>query len=132
MNLSGKWKGYYQYGFGYDLDFFGKKVAIEVEIVDDNGSISGNCKEEKSAISIDGKSEIRGFYEGDTISFLKTYPFSTSVNESHEIEYFGEFDDTKTKLFGKWTITEIDLQDLLEYKELGGEGIWFLEKETNL
>ena len=37
MNLTGKWQGFYEYGSGYDLPYFGQRVNIIASITDVNG-----------------------------------------------------------------------------------------------
>ena len=48
MVLMGKWKSYYEYGGGYYLPFFGKRVEINVILKDTNDSFTGNVSEVKS------------------------------------------------------------------------------------
>ena len=128
-SLENEWIGYYEYGFGYNLDFFGKRVKISINLIDQNGNISGICNEEDSEISVNQNSEIRGFYEDNLISFIKTYPDNNS-EEDWEIEYFGEINETKQKIYGKWIISESYIDDSTKLsKNNSGEGIWYLEKK---
>ena len=46
MNLSGNWQGFYEYGSGYELPYFGQRVNIKACITDVNGSFTGEIEED--------------------------------------------------------------------------------------
>ena len=53
MITTGKWKGYYSYAQGYPPPFFGERVPMEVNLIDDNeDGFEGTSEEEESEISI--------------------------------------------------------------------------------
>ena len=56
MNLTGNWQGFYEYGLGYELPFFGQRVKINAMITDVNGSFTGEIEEEISEFSVHLKS----------------------------------------------------------------------------
>lgn len=136
MNLTGEWKGFYEYGFGYDLSHFGQRVNFQLSLIDDAAALKGSSQEEKSDYSVDLDGTIKGFHEDRLVSFIKTYPKTPDIQAdgsiifkegSLEVEHIGELDESLTKMFGKWTV-------FMEFEEDGTlyetqfEGIWYLEK----
>ena len=51
MDLSGAWKGYYEYGEGYYLPYFGERVKIEVVLSQSTNKIKGTSNELESILS---------------------------------------------------------------------------------
>lgn len=89
MNLEGKWEGFYEYGNGYTLPQFGKRVKIWVNLKGENEDFTGEVSEEKSEYSIPYKGIIKGFWDEGLISFVWTYPVNPRFKEqgSTEIMY---------------------------------------------
>ena len=132
MNLTGKWQGFYEYGSGYDLPYFGQRVNIKASITDTNGSFTGEIKEDVSVFSVKLEATIKGFIEDGFISFLKKYPkrpiiveHSTTIkyeDGSLEIEHEGILDENNNSIYGDWYImTENN-------DEIASQGIWLLTK----
>lgn len=124
MDISGKWNGYYEYGFGYYLPYFGSRIQIEVELyLDESNNLSGTVNELKSEFSVSGKSDIKGFVDKDLISFVKSYNVLPIINENNNIEtlegnlnvnHIGIIDKTNKAIYGEWQIqTEVEREDIL-------------------
>ncbi|WP_438711042.1 hypothetical protein ACSTS3_21270 [Aquimarina muelleri] len=138
MNLNGNWEGYYEYGEGYILPYFGERVKIEVIIKGENDSFTGSTTEEESNLSVPSEARIKGFTEGDMISFVKTYPINPQIDGYSnkiqikegqlDIEHVGFCDHKNQSIYGSWQIQQVFKneynQDDVEY--VGG--IWFLKK----
>lgn len=133
MNLTGKQQGFYEYGSGYDLPYFGQRVNIIASITDVNGSFTGEIKEDDSEFSTKLNANIKGFVEDGFISFVKQYPkypiisddyssIITYENKTLEIEHEGILDDNNNSIYGNWYImTENN-------DEIASQGIWLLTK----
>ncbi len=137
MNLTGNWQGFYEYGLGYELPFFGQRVKINAIITDVNGSFIGEIEEEISEFSVHLKSALKGFTENDFISFVKNYSQKPEIDNSSkiiyenghlEIEHEGFIDEENQSIYGKWMIREIMTDENLGTFEYTTEGIWFLSR----
>ena len=137
MNLTGNWQGFYEYGLGYELPFFGQRVKIKTTITDVNGSFTGEIEEELSEFSVQLKSSIKGFIENDFISFVKKYSQKPVLDNSSEIiyenghleiEHEGFIDEENQSIYGKWLIREIMSDENLGTFEYTTEGIWLLSR----
>ena len=133
MNLIDNWKGFYEYGEGYPLPQFGKRVSISVNLQGNNDSFIGKVIESNSEYSVPLEGTIKGFSENDFISFVKKYPKyprlkdfggSEIVMESGqlEIEHHGFIDSEFDSLYGSWSISEDGTDETTVY------GIWLLER----
>lgn len=133
MNLiEGKWAGFYEYGLGYELPYFGQRVKLSMELTFENGHIHGTSKEEKSAYYVNAVAKIDGYVDEDFISFVKTYPIFPFIGENGEVQtkkgelvicHTGVIDKEKNTMYGSWFIQD---KNVLQGDE--GEGIWLLEK----
>ncbi|MGB5982529.1 MAG: hypothetical protein WBG46_10345 [Nonlabens sp.] len=135
--LSGIWKGYYEYGLGYDLPFFGKRVNIEYTLDFKAYNITGKTQEEPSESAVDAQGKIFGYIEDSLVCFVKKYPVISKINENGIIEqqpgelivnHTGYYDHKNQSIYGLWTINNPDVQDD-EYEVQQGEGIWLIKKE---
>ena len=137
MNLTGKWQGFYEYGSGYDLPYFGQRVNIIASITDVNGSFTGEIEEDGSVFSVKLEATIQGFIEDGFISFVKKNPktpiiveHSTTINYesgSLEIEHEGIVDAQNNSIYGNWFIIET-ITDEFGTFENSSQGIWLLTK----
>lgn len=137
MNLTGNWQGFYEYGSGYDLPYFGQRVHIKASITDVNGSFTGEIVEDGSVFSVKLEATIKGFIEDGFISFVKKYPkrpiiveYSTRINYesgSLEIEHEGIVDEQNNSIYGNWFIIET-ITDEFGAFENTSQGIWLLTK----
>ncbi len=138
MEIQGKWRGYYEYGLGYTLPFFGQRVDMEVEFKGNNDSFTGKVSEVETEFSVKLPGEIKGYIENDFISFTKTYPKTPRIIEvfnygmnyeagEAEIVHDGFFDDTNYAMYGGWEIIDRSME-AGEYYQNNGQGIWMLKK----
>lgn len=129
MDLSGNWQGFYEYGLGYELPFFGQRVKIKAAITDVNGSFTGEIEEDNSEFSVQLKSSIKGFVEDDFISFVKKYSNPNSEeNDLLEVEYEGFIDEENQSIYGSWLIKEVMTDENLGTFDYTTEGIWLLSR----
>ncbi len=137
-SLIGTWVGYYEYGLGYGFPFFGKRVVYQIDITIENEDFMGTAVEEKSPYSVDSSEAIKGFIEGDLISFVKTYPTKSTIRNDDVIEiskgeqlvnHTGYLDRVRKTMYGLWTIEQnyVDIEFPKEVQQC--EGIWLLEKQ---
>ncbi len=138
MNLTGTWKGYYEYGVGYDLPAFGKRVRITADIKDEEEAVTGTIQEESSEFSVADQAVMDGFKQETLISFVKRYSKKPVLNalgelivdetEALEIEHSGYIDQQNNALYGKWMMVERGTDAEGNSYEYLLEGIWFLQK----
>ena len=132
----GKWAGEYTYGDDYIESLRGKCVAFEIDITLVNGLIQGHCTDAEATPHFEQPALIEGSILGQTISFVKRYPYYWQHEEkgqrflpklpSQEILYSGQF--TNEQFEGEWEITSTlpDVQGgFIAYK---GSGRWFMKK----
>ena len=139
MKLSGNWEGFYEYGQGYTLPHFGKRVKIFATMSEDNYSFTGTINEEQNEYSVPLEANIKGFVEDNFISFVKTYPKKAILKEfgktemafentKLEIEHEGYFDVNNNSIYGNWFIREQVTVDSETFESIC-EGIWLLTKK---
>ena len=139
MDLSGAWKGYYEYGEGYYLPYFGERVKIEVVLSQSTNKIKGTSNELESSFSVPLKGTINGVVKDDIISFEKVYPVKPVIsNDSKKkvefkkgelvIIHEGVIDSEFNSIYGYWYIKEILKDDIGEYESILN-GIWLLRKQ---
>lgn len=138
MDINGKWKGYYEYGVGYLLPYFGNRVEIEVTFTVDNSEyITGSVSETPSDLSVDAVASLKGFIDESLISFIKTYPVLPEIDENGnvvlkkgtlEIQHTGFIDEEYKAIYGDWIIEDsfVNENGQTEFTDL--TGIWFLKK----
>ncbi len=138
MDINGKWKGYYEYGIGYILPYFGSRVEIAVIFtVDSSDNITGSITETPSELSVDAVAKIKGFIDQGLISFIKTYPVLPEIADDGsivlkegtlDIQHTGYLDIYNEAIYGDWLIEDpfINKEGNTEIEYL--IGIWFLER----
>jgi hypothetical protein len=133
MNLSGNWQGFYEYGSGYELPYFGQRVLIKASITDINGCFTGKIEEDDSVFSTKLNATIKGFVEDGFISFIKQYQKYPIISDDYssiityedktlEIEYEGILDENNNSIYGNWYIMTV------KNDEIASQGIWLLTK----
>lgn len=140
MNIKGVWKGYYEYGIGYDPPYFGERVEIFLTILGGEGDFEGFCIEEASPFSIQEPSNIKGSFEEGVVSFVKSYQNQYEIEDVDytlikkegkpmEVYYDGIYNQEYDCLFGSWVIDsepfEVDGQ-MVQYV---CQGTWKLMRE---
>ena len=122
-SVTGKWKGTFTYGDGYDGEFSGLSVDLE---------------------SKDYMSEpvtIAGFLEDEMISFTKQYPYFFHVTEQGEfvvnknkfhpeVIFSGEYLEAEGKYVGDWEILAASIQFGYESDESSWTGSWEMARVT--
>jgi hypothetical protein len=131
------WQGQFEYDkadYGFDT-----VVKFELHVKFENGSLEGITTDPEFAELSDLLVMVKGFVEGDHISFVKSYPLyyesdengKSSINESkkgHDVVYDGYFDPTVNKWTGHWEILTDEIKvDVELYEQHYVGGIWELE-----
>jgi len=109
------WKGKFSYLVGYETINQYKEVEFTMELTLENETISGTSYDDESKDYFDAPAIVKGFYEGNTISFILKYPCSYFLNddgvieldkdnEHPDIHYLGKIDDSKKSVQGTWEI----------------------------
>ena len=140
MNLNGLWTGYYEYGIGYALPFFGSKVKIEVNfIIDNEGNLTGTITETPSEFSVDVEAKIKGFIDQTLVSFIKSYPFYPMIDSETskieftkgtlDIQHTGFIDEKNQAIYGEWLIEETFVNDEGYNDADILTGIWLLRRK---
>ena len=44
-NINGKWKGFYEYGVGFQPPYFGERINFFIKLIGDNSEFEGFCVE---------------------------------------------------------------------------------------
>ena len=138
MSLKGNWEGYYEYGEGYILPYFGERVKIEVELYGDESSFTGLVTEEDSKFSVPLQGEIKGFLENELVSFIKTYDGNPTIREDQhnslviekgtlEIEHQGYYDEKNQSMYGSWIFEQQQEDEEGKYDAVM-TGTWLLKK----
>ncbi|MEO9954062.1 hypothetical protein [Nonlabens sp.] len=135
--LSGYWEGYFIYGLGFDLPFFGERVRLFTEMEFKDGIITGHHTEEKGPFSTGRTVNFTGFWEQNLISITVTYTsndviledgFSTEeIEHNFEIVYNGSFDYKKKAMNGIWFMQN-EMDGDLDLEIPPAEGLWMLKK----
>lgn len=136
MKISGIWEGYYEYGYGYVLPYFGERVKITLQMDGNQGNFKGRIVEEKSNFSVPYESIVEGFIENNIVSFNKIYPVIPNIQDDNitieyfdgnlEIDHSGYFDEDNSAMYGTWIIHNLD-----EEAEAQGHfcaGTWLLKR----
>ena len=144
MNLTGLWQGKYKYGRGYSNGIIGKVEPFQIYITDKDGIISGICLDEIVKAIEGNESSIEGYFNDNSISFLKKYRYHKFFDEeksvvpvdriySDGIHYRGKL---KKRIFSKqlyftgdWTITSEFTDENNQRHEYTCAGTWTMERE---
>ena len=123
IQLAGQWFGHFEYGVGYAERLQGQQVLFSF-IVDEYtlSQFTGKCVEYDGVGASADISNIRGFVDGNRISFIKEYPTDYFIDEegndvkleprdSVRLMYFGLFNHASGEFAGNWEIW-LDEQDL--------------------
>ena len=135
--LSGYWEGYYIYGLGYALPFFGEKVKLFAQLEFKDGQITGQHTEEKGPFSTGKTVRFDGFWEQQMVSLTVHYDnndviledgFTTeNLNHDFELTYNGSLDLDKKAMCGLWYM-EHEIDGELDLETPPAEGLWMLRK----
>ncbi|HYG15944.1 MAG TPA: hypothetical protein VEC12_09345 [Bacteroidia bacterium] len=115
LEITGTWKGYFEFGEGYDEGIAGKKGYFIATLTEKNGVIEGTSQDTEGEGVVGEPATVKGFIEGDMISFVKTYPCKYFYDEDgnlikdaeagpHEVTYVGYFNSGTLSFTGNWEI----------------------------
>jgi hypothetical protein len=124
--IVGQWLGYFTYGEEYGEDLHGEKVQFRLFIEQVK-----NDEFEGKSIDLEGiganyeVARLRGYLQGDLISFTKEYPYSYSIDDSgncveHKdkphpiVSYTGNYNADLKIFSGEWEL-RIDIKPVGEY-----------------
>lgn len=136
--IEGTWKGYYEYGEGYLLPYFGQRVSFEITIDGDDHSFTGTTREEPSEYSVPSQASVKGFIDNNLVSFIKTYPINPIIDEHNQtiqieagqlnIEHLGIIDHAQQCMYGSWQIEDkfVNEEGQQDINYVGG--IWLVRK----
>jgi hypothetical protein len=142
QTMTGTWTGEFSYGPEYGADLTKEKVSFVLKLIDINKQFEGECTDEQGVGASSYPASIRGFVEGNFISFIKQYPVSHYLDEEGEthldyrhphpeIHYTGYYNESTQAFAGKWEmIYEQQISDggFLEYLLTGQ---WKMKKKEN-
>ena len=137
QELSGYWEGYFIYGLGFELPFFGERVKMNAQLTFDDSEITGTLTEEKGPFSTGKTVAINGYIEDFLISLEVQYSTNPVILEdgltTEEIEhdftinYNGTIDFQKKAINGLWYM-ENEIESHLDLEIPPAEGLWVLKK----
>jgi hypothetical protein len=132
----GKWVGVYTYGEDCAAPLRGKKVLFEIHITSQNGFITGDCIDEEATPHFKEPARIEGSVHGNTISFVKRYPYYWQNEEngprflpklpSQEVHYSGQFINGQFE--GEWEVITALTDGDGSAVTFKGTGYWFMKK----
>jgi len=114
--ISGQWYGYFSYGPDYGAELEGEKVTFSFLIEEKGGGeFTGKCIELNGIGASKEVSTIKGFLEGDTISFQKEYKTPFAIDERGNeippgngpmppVSYLGKYNNKSDRFSGDWEI----------------------------
>jgi hypothetical protein len=138
-DINGKWAGTIIYGAGYPDDIMGRELTFELTIHESDGDITGSGRDIAGCGINPSESFIRGFVDGEIISFIKHYKSAGYFDEdggsliienepSLDITYNGEFNADTNQYEGDWDILIDQVQygnDTIIYEFTGS---WSMRK----
>ncbi|MBL7901146.1 MAG: hypothetical protein JNK73_04055 [Bacteroidia bacterium] len=114
MNLTGQWKGIITFGPEYG-DWEDKELYFSMDLRQTGLIIEGTAVDTGGVGCNPDIADIKGFVDGDSISFRKQYRSTVTEDEngieivekgkpSPEVEYIGTIDRSFDKIEGEWQI----------------------------
>lgn len=139
MNLTDDWEGYYEYGEGYSLPYFGERVNLIARFVQKGNALVGEINELESAFSIPLTAMVKGEIDDNIITYTKTYPkYPVILDEENKkigfedgelnIYHEGVVDIYFESIYGYWYIKETIEDEKCKYEHISS-GIWLLKKQ---
>ncbi len=128
------WKGKYAYEEGFPIE---DSFDFELKVQYNEGSFHGIAIEEEFTKLSGETASVKGFIDGDHISFFKQYPFKFEELEDgitiidrqergHTVVYDGYFSIEKNRWEGHWEITFDEIKILNEEYEIFDWGFWYM------
>lgn len=121
------WKGYYAYLDEDNLEV--NPSNFEIRAILKNDSFEGKAFEEEFSEATNELVYVKGFFENDIVSFVKTYPFYWHIGDNgevvtdrkkpgHQVSYFGKLDPETLEWKGDWEIEADQWFDPLNLGEI--------------
>ena len=116
------WIGKYGYSFEEGNEWY---FSFEINADYANGSFEGFASEEEFTGYTNDLVHVKGFIEGDLISFMKTYPYLFEMDDNgyahidksqrgHCVAFQGSFDEETGGWSGEWEIVFSEVRDKSE------------------
>ena len=115
--LTGTWTGFFTQLLGNEDDRYVAEFEFRMEITENENGFTGKCWDMEIEEGENEVSNIRGFRDGNMISFIKEYDnlityddktdelvLDKESDSNEEIHYFGTFDSEKKAFIGEWEI----------------------------
>ncbi len=136
--ITGKWKGWYEYGHTYRAELWRKREDLEFFLEENNKIITGKVWEQWYPELPIVEGVVKGYIEGNIVDFLLLFPTTMRfdkdekpllVNAPHpEIHYSGKLNEAGNKILGTWSLlTEIGGTYREEEENLYGS--FFIERQ---
>ena len=113
--LKGQWSGYFKYGQQFG-NLNGQKVIFRISLNEtEEKQFYGKCIEIEGEGANPGLAEIKGYMEGNCITFVKEYPVNYLFDEELNLvenkkmpapllTYFGEYNWQSKTFAGHWEL----------------------------
>lgn len=136
------WVGEYAYNYEDDTSHYSFEIIAEWK----DGSFEGTVYEQEFSGITNDVVHVKGFVEGDLISFVKTYPYLFGTDEKglliidkglrgHQVVYGGNFDKNTGIWSGDWEIIMHEEKNKLEpetYKIESMFGPWNMKLKGHI
>jgi hypothetical protein len=131
--LQGRWEGFYTYGSQYPAAYRKMKVPFVLKLQIENNIVSGTCTDHYTEQYFRQPATIEGILDGNTISFIKKYPFFLGINENgqvytdesvpaSEVHYVGQL---RRKLFSKRYTAQGDWDISGSFRDEKGNAMYY-------
>jgi hypothetical protein len=140
---NGEWLGVFRYDDSYSEGLVGQSVSFRIIIHEQSADeFTGECFDLNGTGAIPEAAAIRGFTDGNFISFIKQYPYHRIINKegelkldkSHphpEIAYSGFYDEQSEKWIGNWEM-QIELGRAgWDWDDYFFSGTWEMARPTS-
>lgn len=116
IDLTGQWIGYFTYGQEYGDDLVGEKVMFRLFVENfKNEEFVGTSIDLEGVGAIYENAKVKGFIEGNFISFTKEYPHFYGLDEAGNnnddknkqhpvISYSGKYNKDTEAYSGQWEL----------------------------
>lgn len=129
MILTGKWIGYYEYGYGFQLPEFGSKVEISVVVEGDSDKFSGTMTENSKQLGTGQISTIQGFIDNGIVSFVNRYSEnmknSDQMHVPESVNYIGQIENDV--MYGIWEMP-LEIEENGNLFDIAVSGLWLLKR----
>lgn len=140
QTLTGKWQGTFSQQLGKKDETYEGFFEFTMELVENEDGFEGYCWDVEIEEGKKERSRIKGFRDGNMISFIKIYENCIDYDEetdmfllykegeSLDIHYYGEFDQKTERFFGIWEIKLDEHEDVEGLITEIETGYWDMKK----